>query len=739
MKTHLTNIDIKSLVKEFKILISMRVNNVYDSNNNKGIIFKLNKTGEKQLLLIESGIRIHTLSGDFSVFRQMPTSFASKLRKHLKNKRLENIEQINDDRIIKFQFGTGEYINYLICEFYASGNIVLTDGDYKILSKIRNHIYDETNKFNYPINTKDVNINSGRGIIDYEIFKVWFLKCIADYPNKKLIEIMNFRDSPIKSYSPVLINHSLRLSGFTPSMKLNKLHLEMLIDNIKNFIKILKETFDKIYQNSEFLESNFKGYIVLKNKKYHEFTPYIFDQYKTQDIIEFETLNQALIEYYNSVKPLEHKITEVIQKKNKKKNKNDRKIDHLKNQVLGLEKKVDNNLEKAEFIQDNLDIIENLIDMFRGYLSLGLTKHEMITAVKEDFVLNDSSYIEIISVDLKDKKFIMSLKNSDIKLKQIQIEIYFMESAYDNITRYHQTKKHHRFKMEKAQQIAEDEQQKINKEKQKNKSKNKFNNISMELDLDYVNNKNEIEISPRKPNWFEQYHWFISNEGYLVILGKNAEQNEQIVKKYLEKDDIYVHADYHGSGSCVIKYNSKLLLGVGEEKLDENDERFIPISTIEQAGTFVLCLSKAWQSNICDRAYWVEANQVSKTAPSGEYLSTGSMMVRGKKNYLSMARLELFVGIIFKTKNSKEYKRNLNLKDQVTESLVMVSPITTLKNADFRVKLVPGQIKRGKSLKFIIDKFKNKTKKYICNEEPYIKNIKTTDLDVIVPQKSKPI
>ena len=50
-------------------------------------------------------------------------------------------------------------------------------------------------------------------------------------------------------------------------------------------------------------------------------------------------------------------------------------------------------------------------------------------------------------------------------------------------------------------------------------------------------------------------------------------------------------------------------------------------------------------------------------------------MVRGKKNYLSMIRLELFVGIIFKTKDSKKYKHNLTFKDQVTESIVMISPM----------------------------------------------------------------
>lgn len=39
---------------------------------------------------------------------------------------------------------------------------------------------------------------------------------------------------------------------------------------------------------------------------------------------------------------------------------------------------------------------------------------------------------------------------------------------------------------------------------------------------------------------------------YLVISGRDAQQNELIVKRYLRKNDIYVHADLHGASSCVV-------------------------------------------------------------------------------------------------------------------------------------------------------------------------------------------
>lgn len=50
--------------------------------------------------------------------------------------------------------------------------------------------------------------------------------------------------------------------------------------------------------------------------------------------------------------------------------------------------------------------------------------------------------------------------------------------------------------------------------------------------------------------------------------------------------------------------------------------------------------------------WWVYDHQVSKSAPSGEYLPTGSFMIRGKKNFLNPPKLELGLGLLFKIDES---------------------------------------------------------------------------------------
>ena len=37
----------------------------------------------------------------------------------------------------------------------------------------------------------------------------------------------------------------------------------------------------------------------------------------------------------------------------------------------------------------------------------------------------------------------------------------------------------------------------------------------------------------RKVFWFEKFFWFISSENYLVIAGRDMQQNELLVKRYM--------------------------------------------------------------------------------------------------------------------------------------------------------------------------------------------------------------
>ena len=110
------------------------------------------------------------------------------------------------------------------------------------------------------------------------------------------------------------------------------------------------------------------------------------------------------------------------------------------------------------------------------------------------------------------------------------------------------------------------------------------------------------------------------------------------IKLYLFfSGDIYVHADLHGASSVVIKNHCS---------------GSVPPKTLNEAGCMAVCYSSAWADRIVTSAWWVHHHQVSKTAPTGEYLTTGSFMIRGKKNFLPPSYLILGFGFLFRLDES---------------------------------------------------------------------------------------
>lgn len=186
--------------------------------------------------------------------------------------------------------------------------------------------------------------------------------------------------------------------------------------------------------------------------------------------------------------------------------------------------------------------------------------------------------------------------------------------------------------------------------------------------------KKSVTARKRSKFWFEVYHWFRSSEGFLVIAGRDAKSNEKIVKKHLSDRDIYVHADIHGAPSTIIKVD-------GDEKPGD--------STLKEAGTFAVSFSRAWSAGIrSGTAYWVLPSQVSKTPESGEYVSKGSWIIRGKRNYLFDLPVELAVC-------------------QIIENGVpipLIGPASSLENLEGKkIRLTPGSQKRTQVARIVAD------------------------------------
>jgi len=134
----------------------------------------------------------------------------------------------------------------------------------------------------------------------------------------------------------------------------------------------------------------------------------------------------------------------------------------------------------------------------------------------------------------------------------------------------------------------------------------------------------------RKKNWYERYRWFFTTDGILTIGGRDAASNSAVIRKHLEKNDKVFHGDIFGSPFFILK-----------------EAENAPDTSMNEVAHATVCFSRAWREGLYGvSAYWINPEQVKKSAPSGEFLPKGSFTIEGQRNFIKSETLRLAVGIM---------------------------------------------------------------------------------------------
>jgi len=136
----------------------------------------------------------------------------------------------------------------------------------------------------------------------------------------------------------------------------------------------------------------------------------------------------------------------------------------------------------------------------------------------------------------------------------------------------------------------------------------------------------------RRKNWFERYRWFFTTDGLLAVGGRDASSNSAIIRKHLEKNDKVFHADIFGSPFFILK---------------EGSASKTTSASLNEVAHATVCFSRGWREAMYGlSSYWVEPEQVKKSAPSGQFLPKGSFTIEGTRNFVKVSTLKLAVGLI---------------------------------------------------------------------------------------------
>eukprot|EP00127_Corallochytrium_limacisporum_P006747 Clim_evm17s235 gene=Clim_evmTU17s235 len=755
MKTRFSNLDLRAILPELRSRLNgLRLANVYDQND-RTYLFKFSgQEGHKEHLIIESGLRIHLTQYSRDT-GQMPNAFSMKLRKHLRTLRINDIEQLGVDRAIDMCFGYGDKTFHLIIEFYAAGNVILTDGGYVILALLRTHKASGGEDGNnthatyavrevYPFSTARVSddvdyvalATSGEALLSAPVQEGG-----TDKKRKKKGQSNTLKRwlTMETELGAALVEDALVRSGIDASMdavdfiRQNQGGVQGAIETLKPSISWALERLRQVDLQIS------KGYIYCipapvhasdgPQEVYEDYEPIDLQQNTGMICKDFDTFNAAVDEFYSKLEAQRSDLKAMQQELNVQK-RLERQKEKLQENLDEFQKHQDDNRVKATMLEENIDIAEKAQLVINSFIANGMSWSEIDRMLQEAKAKGDptASYIHALKLEMNTITLRFQLGNNNSEdsmsdndeeeneisdedeaqanstvgqsipeaqdayissadrkkmakrtqrqnqsakrgnkrsnklsaqeqLRQqgiVLVDLDLGQTVYANIRRYHDMKKVARKKEEKAQDATE--------QAMKNAEKK-----AMQA-LKEVKTSNAVQ-KMRKPFWFEKFLWFISSDNYTVVAGRDAQQNELLVKRYLTKTDVYVHADIHGATSVVIK--NRVTAGDATP-----EELRIPPRTLYEAGTMAMCHSSAWDSKIVTSAYWVYSHQVSKTAPSGEYVSTGSFVIRGRKNYLPPSQLIMGYTLLFRVDDTciARHLGERNAKGVETESEISSAP-----------------------------------------------------------------
>ncbi len=628
----MSNVDVYTISDELnKLLTGARVDKSFQPTKDIVVMrFHVAGTGRVDLVM-QSGARIHTSQYPLEN-PTTPPSFPMLLRKRIKGAHVEYVKQHNFDRVVEIKVKKDKYYT-IIVELFDKGNIILLDEDNNIIQPLKRK------------QMSDRDISSKREYV---------------FPEERGINPITVSEDEFKE----LFNEDSDVVRTLARNGLGSLYAEEIIRRANNIIEIDKNTLNSditaeqisaLYSGLKDLfnnlkEDSIKPQIVKKDTK-EDVVPLDLVKYEDFEKTTFETFNEACDEFYS--KKVNTTIKNIQESAwTKKVNKYEKRLRLQQETLDNFNTTIEESQHKGEVIYSNYPTIENIINVVNSARSKDYSYSEIgkiLKKAKKDGMKEAQIYESI------DKLGVLTLN-----IDETSIIIDPKLTIAENAENYYEKGKKAKRKTKGALIAIENTKKQLEKIKAKK-------DIAMEH---IATPKKRVK---KNLKWYEKMRWFISSQGVLVIGGRDANSNENVVKKYLEPQDIYLHADIHGASSTAIKLNGHEL----------ND------SILKESGEFAASFSSAWSNGFSSQdVFWVHPDQVSKTPESGEFLPKGSFVIRGHRNYIRGARVKLAIGIV-----DYEGKR------------IMAGPIEALEaHCENFVVIKPGYTKKEALAKKIINK-----------------------------------
>lgn len=621
MKKEITSFDIATIVLELKrLIINAWVANIYQIDV-KTLVLKLNQPNQPTLhLLIEAGNRLH-LTRIVSEKPSKPSAFCMALRKHLRNGKVQTVEQHEFERIVTIRIKAKREEFQLICELFGDGNIILVSPENKILQALsyrrmrdRNILRNET--FLYPPPSGKNPLRVERSDLDE----------IRNYEQLEIVKALA-RFFAIGGFYAEEILLRAQIDKNVQCVSLNSNNLDSVFNALKELLSTIK--------NEQFKPS----IIVNENGEWIDVVPFSLTRYSNFKTKLYPSFNEALDEFY-AERGVEREIITVTSDVKQLLAQQERILAKQQKTLKELEGKIEKNKKIGDIIYAHFGELQLLVQKIMEEKNSGKSWNTIVSALEK--ARKEATAPATYYRSLDPQNAILHLS-----IDELTFPINLRKSIQENAAEFYEKTKKSQKRREGAEKALLGTRQRMAELKEQ-----KIERIS-------AISKPPVQKVEKKA-WYEKFRWFHSSEGFLVLGGKDAMTNEILVKKHMEAHDLVFHADIRGAPFVIVKTE--------RHKVSEG--------TINEAAEFAAAFSRAWKEMFSAvDVYWVRPEQVSKTPPTGQFLPKGSFMIYGKKNYLRKVPLHTAIGILIK--EERQIKIIGGPKDAIasqTEFYIQIAP-----------------------------------------------------------------
>ena len=693
-KREMTSVDIAAFVGEFAAYEGARLDKAYLYDDMVRLRLRHYDRGRVELL-IHLGDTKHT-----RVARpervpnapERPPNFAMMLRNRLENAEVVGIEQFEFDRIVLIHFERGSVRTTIVAELFGDGNLAVLDGVGQVVDCLDT------------VRLKSRTVVPGS---PYEFPGARFNPMTVD--REGFVARMDQSDTDVVRTLATQLN----FGGLWGEELCTRAGIEKTLD-----IQDATETeYDRLYEVIEALrtrlrrgdldprvyfeeaeDGNGDAGDATDGAKPMDVTPVPLEEHEHLAHERYDQFTEALDAYFWELGRAEETSSQstpdrpdfeadIAEK--------ERIIAQQQGAIERFDEQADTERAKAESLYAHYDLVDDVLSTIRTAREQGTPWEEIETRFEEGKERGIEAAEAVASLDESEGTVRMRVGEHDVTLR-------VSDGVEKNADRLYQEAKRIEEKKAGAQRAIENTRSELESLEQRREQWERGDTDEDSGDDSEDTDWLSLASVPVRSNerWYEQFRWFRTSDGFLVIGGRNADQNEEIVNKYLDRGDLFFHAQAHGGPVTVLKATEP------SEAYDEGIE--IPAQSKDEAAQFAVSYSSVWkEGKFGGDVYMVNHHQISKTPESGEYLEKGGFAVRGDRTYFRDTPVGVAVGIACEP-----------------ETRVVGGPPSAVRlRAETTVEVEPGKYAQNDIAKRLYREFKTR-----FADETFVRKIASPDL-----------